>query len=232
MYIVTNLGCKVNILQCKAARSESEAKILKQQIALQAENYDALQQSYKLQRKATHEFERHLQTLGELLKQREYATAMDYISKLQANRTLRIYSVSSNHPVIDVILNQKHRLAKEQNIKMQVQVNDLSKVEIPTDTLVVLLSNLLDNAIEACNRTDGRKEIRCTILHGDGLYISVRNTSLPVQIENGAIATAKGSRVDHGYGIPAIRYVLNRLQAEYTFDYRSGWFQFVAEIPV
>ncbi len=216
----------------KATRTESEAKILKQQIALQTENYDALQQSYKLQRKATHEFEHHLQTLGELLKQQKYDTAIHYIGKLQANRTLRIYSVTSNHPVIDVILNQKHQLAKEQNIKMQVQVNDLSRVEIPTDALVVLLSNLLDNAIEACNRTDGRKEVHCTILHDDGLYISVRNTSLPVQIDNGIVATTKESPEDHGYGIPAISYVLSQLHAEYTFDYSNGWFHFVSEIPV
>ena len=63
------------------------------------------------------------------------------------------------------------------------------------------------------------------------MYIAIRNTSLPVEILNGKIATSKRSTSEHGYGIPAIKFVLERLNAEYTFEYDEGWFQFVAEIP-
>jgi sensor histidine kinase regulating citrate/malate metabolism len=48
------------------------------------------------------------------------------------------------------VLNQKYQQAQEHDIDVQMQVNDLSSVSIYTDHLVVLLSNLLDNAIEAC----------------------------------------------------------------------------------
>lgn len=220
----------VNAIE-KASRIENETKILKQQIAFQADNYLALQKSYSLQRKATHEFERHLQTISDLLNRMDIQTAVDYLNRLQSNRTLRIYSVNSNHPVIDVILNQKHQLAKERGINIQIQVNDLSEVAIPTDSLVVLLSNLLDNAIEACQKLDSRKEIHCSILHDDGVYISVRNTSLPVKVKDKFIPTTKENASEHGYGLPAICYILEQLHAEYTFEYNDGWFQFVAEIP-
>ena len=216
----------------KATKIENETKMLKQQISFQTENYSALQQSYTLQRKATHEFERHLQTMGDLLSRREVDTAVAYLNKLQNNHTLRIYSVNSNHAVIDVILNQKHQLAKDYGINMQICVNDLSAVSIPTDALVVLLSNLLDNAIEACQRIDSRKEIHCSILCDDTVYISIRNTSPPVRVQDKYIVTTKINKSDHGYGIPAICYILDQLQAEYAFDYNNGWFQFVAEIPM
>lgn len=215
----------------KGTRIESEAKLLKQQISFQTDNYIALQHSYKLQRKATHEFEHHIQTLRELMHRNDVNTAIDYLDKLYRNRTLRIFSVNSNHPVIDVILNQKHQLAIDSGIKMQVQVNDLSKIAISSDSLVVLLSNILDNAIEACQRLDSRKEINCSIYQNELLYIAVRNTSLPVESNNGIFLTSKSNDSEHGYGIPAICYILDQLKAEYTFDYKDGWFQFVAEIP-
>ena len=42
-----------------------------------------------------------------------------------------------------------------------------------------------DNAIEACRRIDGYREIIGCVLYNDGLYISIRNTFDPVQIVDG-----------------------------------------------
>lgn len=215
----------------KATMIEQETCLLKQQISIQAENYSALKNNYSAQRKATHEFERHIQVLRDLLDREEYDSAKDYVRALQTNRTLRIFCINSNNPVIDVVLNQKHQLAQENGITMRVRVNDLSSIPYQTDAFVVLLSNLLDNAIEACLRTDGRREILCSILKEDSVYISVRNTSEPVTIVNGEIPSSKPNAAEHGFGLPAVKYILEQLDAEYTFAYKDGWFQFVAEIP-
>ena len=47
---------------------------------------------------------------------------------------------------------------------------------------------------------------------------------------HGEILTTKQNAAEHGYGLPAVKYILNQLGAEYTFAYHDGWFQFVAEI--
>lgn len=229
---VANIGIIYLIYSLeKTALRDQEMALLKQQMLLQRENYTALETSYSLQRKASHEFERHLQALHDLLECKEYSTAESYIYQLQRNRTLRVHCINTHHPVIDVILNQKYQLAMEKEIKMQIQITDLSNVEIQPDTLVVLFSNLLDNAIEACQKLSSRKEIRCSVFCNDSLYISICNTSLPVKITPDGIHTDKANSIEHGYGIPAIKYVLEQLHAEYTFDYADGWFQFVTEIP-
>lgn len=222
LYIIASLE--------KATRHDQEMGMLKQQIALQAENYTALKENYSVQRKATHEFKRHIQTLGDLLKHDEYSTAKQYVFQLQNNRTLEVFSINSKHPVFDVILNQKYQIAKEHGIQMQVQVSDLSSVPLQTDMVVVLLSNLLDNAIEACQRIYSRREIFCRIVMDDDLNIVIRNTSQDVVIKNGSIQTSKINPTEHGYGLPAVEYILDQLDAEYTYDYANGWFSFVAEI--
>ena len=215
----------------KATEQEQELQLLRQQISIQAENYAALRKSYHVQRKSTHEFQRHIQVLQGLLDQKEYVAAGDYVRQLQANRALKVFSITSNNPVIDVVLNQKYQLAQEHAIKMHVKVNDLSSVAIKTNELVVLLSNLLDNAIEACLKLEQNREIVCSILKEESVYISVRNTSAPVEILHGEIPTTKQETTEHGYGLQAVKYILNQLEAEYTFAYNDGWFQFVAEIP-
>ena len=114
---------------------------------------------------------------------------------------------------------------------MQIQVNDLSAFPLPEDATVVLLSNLLDNAIEAAEKCAGTKEIACCLLLEDSLYLSVRNTSPKVAIYNGHIPTTKADKLNHGYGLATIRGILDQWNAEYTFNYAGGWFQFAAEVP-
>ena len=223
IYVINNIE--------KATEQEQALRLLRQQISIQTENYGALKKNYSIQRKSTHEFERHIQVLRDLLDHEEYESAQEYVRQLQADRSLKVFSISSKNPVVDVVLNQKHQVALEHGIKMQVKVNDLSSVDIRTNELVVLLSNLLDNAIEACVKLADNREIVCSIVKEDGVYISIRNTSNPVTILHGEIATTKQDATEHGYGLSAVKYILNQLNAEYTFAYQDGWFQFVAEIP-
>ena len=208
-----------------------DALLLRQHMEMQRESMRALEQNYRLQRKSTHEFEHHMQVLRDLLDRGEVAASRDYLARLRKNRSIHVMSVNSHHPVIDVILNQKYQTAQENEIKMQIRVNDLSAVDIPTDSLVVVLTNLLDNAIEACRRIDGYREILCSILQDeDGLYISIRNTSARVDIVDGKIPTSKTDSLSHGFGLLSVSYVLDELGAEYTFGYDEGWFHFAAEI--
>ena len=133
---------------------------------------------------------------------------------------------------MDAILNQKYQAAVDHRIDIQIQVNDLSGLRIPTNSLVVLFSNLLDNAIEACQRMTDNRVIRCSIVASDVLYLSIRNTSLSVTITDGQIETSKDNRQEHGFGLISIKRILEELNGEFAFQFDDGWFQFVAEIPL
>ena len=151
----------------RTRKSDQDMLLLRQHMEMQHENMNALEQNYRAQRKTAHEFEHHLQVIRDLLAHGEVAATQEYVDRLKKNRSIMVYSVNSGHPVIDVILNQKYQTARENEIKMQIQVNDLSALAIPTDSLVVVLTNLLDNAIEACRRVDGYREIIGCILYND-----------------------------------------------------------------
>lgn len=215
----------------KNTRQLQENALLHQQMDIQTDSIVALERSYRNQRKATHEYKNQLQTIYDLLESEKVADAKAYVQHLQGMQTTRIFAVNSRHPIIDAVLNHKYQTAKEHEIDFQFQVNDLSQISIGTDELVVLLSNLLDNAIEACCRMEGRRAIQCSILLNGTLFLSVRNTSNPVTIMGDTIPTSKTPKDEHGFGLSRIQLILKQLNAEYTFVYENGWFEFVAEFP-
>lgn len=216
----------------RASRAEQEVAILNQSMALQTENIIALEKSYRMQRSVTHEFKHQLKVIYDLLENGDSATVREYISQLQSSHTSRIFAVNTNHPIVDAILNEKYHMAKEADIDIHYKVNDLSSLALRTDALVVLLSNLLENAIEACERLQDNRMIEFTILLEDILFLSIRNTAPPVIIMNGQIETTKDNKAEHGFGLAGVRRVLTQLNGEYVMDYTGNWFQFVAEIPV
>lgn len=216
----------------KSTEDLKETALLNQQMYIQTEHILALEKSYRAQRQFTHDFRNQLQAISDLLAMGELSAVQDYVHQLQGQQTTRIFTVNSHHPIIDAVLNHKCQTAKENNIDCQIQVNDLSQVKIDTDMIIVLLSNLLDNAIEGCCRVTGQRSLFCSLVAEDSLLISVRNSSVPVKIVNNMIPTSKSSKADHGYGLSRIKYILNQLNAEYAFEYKTGWFAFVAEIPL
>ena len=210
---------------------KQQINILSQQMEIQTASILALDKAYRQQRRTTHDFQNHLCTISDLLSQKAYEAAAKYVQELSQTQTSRILIVNTHHPIIDAILNQKYQAAVESQIEMQFHINDLSNIQLSARELVVLLSNLLDNAIEACRCVEKNRLIQCTILENSGFFLSIRNTSPPVLITEHGIATTKLSASEHGFGLPSVCRILARLHAEYVYDYEDGWFQFTVEIP-
>ena len=220
----------IHTMEQATAKSRQNA-LLQLQMDIQTDGILALERNYRAQRKATHEFRSQLQTIYDLLLQEDCKTARSYVQEIQQMQPTRTLMVNSHHPVLDAVLNHKYQIAQECGIQIDMTVNDLSELVIESNYLVVLMSNLLDNAIEACAKLDGNKRIHCSIVQKDALFISVRNTSLPVTIVGNGIPTAKEHKRDHGYGIPHIQQIVGLLGGEYAFSYEDGWFEFAIEIP-
>ena len=216
----------------RASASEKELALLNQSMALQTENYRALEKSYRAQRAASHEFKHQLQVIGDLLREGNAREAQDYVSELQAQQTSRLFAANTGNTIVDAILNEKFQRARENGIDISYKVNDLSALKPSTDALVVILSNLLENAIEACCRLSEERRIECSLLLEESLFLSIRNTAHPVKIVDGWIETTKENKAEHGYGLAAVQRILKQLRGELVIDYSEPWFQVVAEIPI
>ena len=64
-------------------------------------------------------------------------------------------------------IRDRYIIADEKGIDMDFTVNDLTDLAMENGHLVVLLSNLMDNAIEACERVESGREVRASFLLQD-----------------------------------------------------------------
>lgn len=97
--------------------------------------------------------------------------------------------------------------------------------DLPTDNLTfcVVLSNLLDNAIEACQRITDENTVKEICLEfarsWDMLYIRCINSMNPetLRFEKGTFFTSKKDKHTHGFGITNISDVVKKLQGTCEF---------------
>ena len=109
----------------------------------------------------------------------------------------------------------------------------MSQLSLDPIDLTVLLSNLLDNAIEGCEKISSGREIQvCASLERNYFRSIVRNTSLPVRIANGEVVSTKSNSSLHGYGLINVKAILDKHNGEYTMSYKNGYFQFIFELAL
>ena len=87
-----------------------------------------------------------------MLAEGEVERTAGYVAELTGNIHKSADYVDANHMVVNVVLNQKYREAMEKGITMLITIGDLSKLALKEEDTVTLLVNLLDNAIEACEK--------------------------------------------------------------------------------
>lgn len=218
------------------ARFREETLGLQTRAQAQQQSIEALSAAYGQQRKLTHDFQAHLDILADLLTQepQDAKAAQKYIDGLRAAQTSRILLVNTHHGALDALLNQKGLVAKKRKIDIQFSVNDLSAVKINMVDLTILISNTLDNAIEACEKLpDSDRQIFVKLLlEDDILFYSIRNRSLPVKVQEGQLpVTTKEPSSLHGYGLQNVQTILKRYHSLCAINYADGWFGFATDLP-
>lgn len=214
------------------AQLRQETLTLHAQIKAQSEGIQALSQANSAQRKLTHDFNAHLATLESFLKDGQYEQAKEYIHRLHAEQTERIFLVNTHHAVMDAILNQKANVAKQHDIDIQFSVNDLSSLRINAVDLTVVIGNLMDNAIEASEKLPvAERKIRVKAILEDDFFFSISNRSEFVQVLDNSVVTTKTDTLLHGYGLRNVRMTLKKYTAYFGIDYQDGWFLAYAELP-
>lgn len=203
---------------------KQQNNILSQQMEIQTASILALDKAYRQQRQSTHDFQNHLCTISDLLSQKAYETAAKYVQELNQAQTSRILIVNTHHPIIDAILNQKYQTAIESQIEMQFCINDLSSIQLSASKLVVLLSNLLDNSIEACRRIETGRQIQCTILEKNGFFSRFGIPVLRFSLQNTELQQRNYPQANTALGFLAFAvFLLAYTQSMYTIMKTVGF---------
>lgn len=207
-----------------------ESALTDQKKESQLAHYRDMQTVYERQGRKMHDYKNQIRTMQVLLKEGDVQAAAELAERLTESISVEMSAVNTNHPVVDAVLNQKFHAAREQGVSMIFKVGDMSGMRLDGEEIVILLSNLLDNAIHECVKVikAGRKAvINIKLVQEDGKMIfSVRNpVAEKVQVMDDIVLDSGGGM--HGVGLMNVKAVVDKYGGDFAVSCDSDKFQAV-----
>lgn len=204
---------------------------------LQQKQYKEKLEAYGQVKKLRHDMVGHLITLRAYLSGGKYEKIAVYIDQLHDQISIGVSETISGNSVIDVIINHKKASISQMNIEYNEDVTLLGELNIQDMDLVIIFENILNNVIEACERTmKTTKEIQLIVKYkNSNLLIELKNTYdvNTIKERNGEFITSKKniSEYEHGIGLANIKDIIDKYQGVFKVDLQEYYFVAKAMIP-
>ncbi|MBQ5673468.1 MAG: histidine kinase, partial [Lachnospiraceae bacterium] len=129
-----------------------EKEMFEIQATTQMQLYETILADTERQRKMSHEYKNQMECIQTLFETKKYEDLREYLQKITGRVLQDIDFINTNHAMVNAVLNVKYLEAMEKGIVIVYKINDMSKLQMDSQDIVLLLSNLLNNAIEACEK--------------------------------------------------------------------------------
>lgn len=160
-----------NLNRIDALRQENQF------LHMQENQWDNLKTTIAETRRARHDMRHHFNTLHALLERKEWDKASDYLASAQAGIPSSELNLCDN-PAVDSVAAHYGYLCRENNIPFTAMLDLPRKLPVTEIDLCVILSNLLENALEASLRTNSSRrniEVRANMHSSHMLLLTVTN---------------------------------------------------------
>lgn len=181
---------------------------------------------YENNRILQHDLTRHFTILQGLLEQDDIHEAECYIREVTQKHLSHASYVYTSSNILNSVLNDKAEQCDKAAITYQVTISGTIEEAIQMN-LGIILSNLLDNAIEAeCLQQKEDRKIIVQMFHEKGMYhLLVKNYICQSVLDtNPFLLTNKKNKQQHGFGIKSIRKVVHSLDGIYQQYEQESYF--------
>ena len=205
----------------------AEQRLLSVRNSAIEQQYQELRKAYEQNRCLVHDEKHRMQYIGECLENGDLERARDFIKKSCGEMQSEKHRLWTGLSSLDFIINTKNVYIEEYKIDFQLQAK-LSSIPIQEEGFVVLLGNLLDNAIEATIKCpEDRRSIKLHLSQINNMFLLLlKNTSTAVPMKRKMkFVTTKTDTSAHGYGIESVKHIVEKYQGEINFDYDEVMFQ-------
>lgn len=188
---------------------KNTAKLMENQLNTQLEYYKKMEAVHKSIYVFQHDYKNHMICLNSLLDQNYIDEAIKYINDITDHTIITLKLYTTGNYIADSILDDKNELARKYNC--HITFRGVISPDIQPIHMCTILSNALDNAIEACmdNDTNDDQEI--------SVYASLNNGFQMLKITNPSYnhkakkSNLKQSVLIHGIGLNNVRNTVNWL---------------------
>ena len=204
--------------------------VLEQVIERETTNYKQIENAYNDMRTLKHDISNQLAVITDLISRNDKKSAEAVIRSI----SLQLENVNAlcytGEPIIDSVINIKLKYAYELGInitkRIKIAAFDLDKIE-----LCRAIGNVLDNAIEGCQRSGlSEQHIYMSIQQvDDKIVVEVTNTAANVDLNN--LQTSKKNKSAHGIGLSSIQSSVDKLNGYMKCDFKNNIFSLKIVVP-
>ena len=206
------------------------------------EEQDHINETFKIVRSERHDFLKHISAIHFTLEKEKYQEAKQYLDELVGKYEETNLSIKGEKGVVAGVLNDAYRRAKKLGFSPYFDIDiPISSLPMKDVDIVSLISNLLSNALDACEAYQVKREqppeLSIEFFKRSGLYIlTCSNSSLPIpthildRLYHTYGLTTKGE--DHeGLGTKIIHDIVESYQGFLDFTYTKEQFSVKIKVP-
>lgn len=159
-------------------------------------------------RRFRHDYKNHMIVVNAYLENGKTDEARAYLLSVNDSLNGVINKIRTGNFVADAILNNKSVAAGKKGISIEFD-GFIPPDGIKDEDLTTVISNLTDNAVEACEKLGGEAKIEIEANVSNGFFVfSITN---PTSGEtSGGLFTTKSDTKNHGFGIKNVKRVVER----------------------
>ena len=213
------------ILTCifQQATANREAELYELRAAVQKEEiektyFELLERQNEELQMFVHDTKNHLTNLYALTQEPE--RAREYITSFADNIDSANQIGKSSNKLLDLIIRKYCLLCEKRGISFERNIHRSNLDFIDDTDLTSLLNNLLDNAVEAAEKS-GEKFISLSINNfGSMVHISICNSCVKApKTENGVLLSQKKDKGSHGYGHKSVIRTVKKYDGDFHWEY-------------
>ncbi|MBQ3545548.1 MAG: GHKL domain-containing protein [Lachnospiraceae bacterium] len=235
VYILTGMSCIVvaNIITYyfftmlnKDYDTKLKVKLLESQnenALKNIENIDAFVQQMKAVR---HDMKNQLLIVRNYINSGKNDEAVEYINSLTDNYMPNIQEfLVTENDAFNAIVNSKIAICNQKGIYIEIKEKRSSLKDLDAVDTGVLFGNLLDNAIEAAEKTVDKRIVVEVQTRDSYLSILITNSiNDSVLRDNKELATSKSDKELHGIGIKSVEAIVKKYDGMIKFYEENGEF--------
>ena len=166
-------------------------------------------------RKVIHDMNNHISCLRNLADNNNLEEIKKYLHNISQTIGKLDFKIKTGHPICDAVINEKLNISQIEGITFVCNFLMPQKTSLESIDLCIILSNALDNSIDACKKItapDIEKKISLkSYLRGLYLIIEISNSSIEKLTYLGdKILSSKLDKSNHGIGLSNINDVVKK----------------------
>ena len=220
----------LNVLyhRIKLSGQQAQLDLIRLRNELLNKNLNDVKHLHHERGRLAHDMKEHLSVIYSLAQVEGNEKLCTYIKKIHSPLKDIVRIENTGCEFLDIILTVKKQQALKLGVAMDIDCSITTPLNIEPVDLTAILSNLLENALEACEKIENCDEryVFVTIKsQGAFLKIRIENSADDTLIkQNMKMRTTKKNKELHGIGLKSVKSSVERYKGDIIFEQQDGVF--------